>query len=96
MITKESTVTAVKDQVSTNLGGEVAVLHLVSGVYYSLNEVGARIWELIQESQPVGQILATLLEEYDVAADVCERHLLAILEELRKEKLIRVENGSPS
>ena len=96
MITKESTVTAVKDQVSTNLGGEVAILHLVGGVYYSLNEVGARIWELIQESQPVGHILATLLEEYDVPADVCEHHLLAILEELRKEKLIQVENGSPS
>lgn len=96
MITKESYVVAVRDQVSTDLGGEVAILHLTTGVYYSLNEVGARVWDLIQESQPVGNVLETLLDEYEVAPEDCERHLLTILEELREEKLIKVENGSHS
>ncbi len=96
MITKDSIVVAVRAQVSTDLGGEVAILHLTSGVYYSLNEVGARVWDLIQESRSVGNVLDALLEEYDVPAEDCERHLLAILADLQEEKLIQVKNGTHS
>ena len=96
MITKDSIVVAVRAHVSTDLGGEVAILHLTSGVYYSLNEVGARVWDLIQESRSVGNVLDALLEEYDVAAEDCQRHLVAILEELQEENLIQVKNGTHS
>lgn len=96
MITKDSRIVAIKKQVSTDLGGEVAILQLRSGIYYSLNEVGARIWELVQEPHSVNDILSALLDEYEVAPEECERDLLGILEELQAEKLIQVENGSHS
>ena len=96
MITKESVVTAVPDQVSTDLGGEVAILHLTSGIYFSLNEIGARIWQMLQEPRPVNDILQTLLDEYDITAEECDRHLLTFLAELEAEKLVQVGNGSHS
>jgi hypothetical protein len=46
---RHSIVVATKDQVSSDLGGEVAILDLKAGVYYGLDTVGARIWNLIQE-----------------------------------------------
>ena len=96
MISSDSVIVAVRDQVSTDLGGGTAILHLKSGLYYSLNEVGARVWELIQESRTVEDVLAMLLDEYDVPREECERHLLAVLQQLREEELIRVSNGSLS
>lgn len=96
MITKNSHVVAVQEQVSTDLGGEVAILHLQSGIYYSLNETGARVWDLIQETQSVSAVLAALLDEYDVAEDDCERYVLALLNDLHAEKLIQVRNGASS
>ena len=40
---------ATKDQVSCDLAGEAAILNIKSGVYYGLDPVGARIWNLMQE-----------------------------------------------
>jgi hypothetical protein len=34
-------------------------------MHYGLEEVGARIWELIAEPRTVGEICDTLLDEYE-------------------------------
>jgi hypothetical protein len=46
-LSERSTVVAVRDQVSSDLGGEVAILDLTGGMYYGLDAVGARVWELV-------------------------------------------------
>lgn len=76
------------DQVSTNLGNETVILGLTSEEYYSLKEVGARIWEIIKEPKTVRQILETLLNEYAVEPERCERDLLVLLQELANEGLV--------
>ncbi|MDP9478748.1 MAG: PqqD family peptide modification chaperone [Actinomycetota bacterium] len=90
-----STVVATRDQVSSDLMGEVAILDLKAGVYYGLDDVGARIWNLIQEPKAVSEIRDTLLQEYDVEADRCERDLLALLQRLADEGLVEVEDAPP-
>ena len=94
MIKKDTRVIAIKKQISTDLGGEVAILHLESGVYYSLNEVGARIWAFIQQSRSVNEVLAALANRYKVESKEIEPDLFAFLEDLRVANLILVENGS--
>ena len=39
---------AAKGQVSSVLVGDVAKLDIGAGVYYDLEEVGARIWEWVE------------------------------------------------
>lgn len=92
-ISEQSTVVAVKGQVSSDLGGEVAILNLDAGMYYGLNDVGARVWEMIQEPKPVSEIHATILEEYDVEPAEGKRDVLALLRELANEGLIEVRDG---
>ncbi len=92
MVSGSSTVVAAKDQVSSDLGGEVAILDLKAGVYYGLDAVGARIWSLIQEPRTVNEIRDILLEEYDVEPERCERDLLALLRRLADEGLVEVRN----
>jgi len=90
-VSGDSTVVAAKDQVSSDLGGEVAILDLKAGVYYGLDAVGARIWSLIQEPRTVNEIRDILLEEYEVEPERCERDLLVLLQRLADERLIEVE-----
>ncbi len=92
MVSGDSTVVAAKDQVSSDLGGEVAILDLKAGVYYGLDAVGARIWSLIQEPRTVNEIRNILLEEYEVEPERCERDLLVLLQRLATEGLIEVED----
>ena len=89
-VAKHSTVVASKDQVSSDLGGEVAILDLKAGVYYGLDEVGARIWQLIQEPMAVGAIRDSLVEEYDVEPVRCEQDVLALLQRLVDKGLIEI------
>lgn len=92
LVSEHSTVVAVKEQVSADLAGEAVILNLKSGVYYGLNSVGVRIWQLIQEPKAVTTIRDTLLEEYEVQPDCCERDLLALLRELAAVGLVEVKN----
>jgi len=89
-----SVVVAAKEQVSCDLCGEAVILDLKSGVYYGLDTVGAQIWNLIQEPQSVNEVLTTLLEEYEVELERCERDLLELLQELAAHDLIEVQDGA--
>ena len=91
-VSGRSTVVAAKDQVSCDLAGEAAILNLQAGVYYGLDAVGARVWHLLQEPRTVQDIRETLLMEYEVEADRCERDLLALLQELVAAGLIEVRD----
>ncbi len=92
-VTLETTIVAIPDQVSSDLQGEAVILSLRDGTYYGLNEVGARIWHLIQQPIAVRSICATLLEEYDVEPAQCERDLLTLLDDLAAHNLIEVQRA---
>jgi hypothetical protein len=88
-----SIVGATRQHVSCMLGDEAAILNLKNSVYYGLNPVGARVWNLVQQSRSVVEIRDALLEEYDVEAEQCERDLLNLLEKLREQGLIEVREA---
>ena len=90
----DSIVTAAAEQVSCPLGDEAAILNLKNTVYYGLDPVGARIWALLQEKRSVSELRDTLVDEYDVEAERCERDLLDLLEKMRVEGLIQVTSVS--
>lgn len=80
------------DQIASELAGEAVILNLASGTYYGLNEVGARIWDMIQQPCPCNKILHVLLAEYDVQPDVCAQDLTKILMEMKDACLIEVSH----
>ena len=94
MISMNTVVVVGEQQVSSDLGGEVAILNLKNGVYYGLDEIGARIWQLIQAPRPLAHVRDVILEEYDVEPGRCESDLVALLTELLNEGLVELKNGS--
>ena len=89
-VSERSTVVAARDQVSSDLGGEVAILDLTGGVYYGLDEVGSRIWELVQKPIVIEQIQATIIEEYDADGERVEQDVRAFLQQLADEGLVEI------
>ena len=92
-ISLKATVVAGKDQVACPLLDEVAILHMGSGIYYGLDPVGARIWQLVQQPRSIEEIRAKLVDEYDVDPARCENDLLEILKKLRDEHLIEIRDS---
>jgi hypothetical protein len=89
-ITLASTIVQSSNQVSTDLGNEKVILGLASEEYYSLKEVGARIWERIQEPTTVQEIREAILASYAVEPEQCERDLLAVLQDMANEGLVEI------
>ncbi len=89
-----SIVVASPHQVSCPLGEESAILSLSSTIYYGLNPVATRIWNLLQKPRSVRELRDTLVKEYDVEVDRCERDLLELLETMSAEGLIKVGSAA--
>jgi len=93
-ISKHSVVSVVDDLVSADLDGEAVILNLKSGIYYGLDDVGARVWSLIQKPSSVSDIRDVILEEYEVEPDRCERDVLSLLQALAVQGLLKIQDGS--
>ena len=74
--------------IEAEIEGEVVALNMETGTCYGLNPVGSRIWHMLATSPRISDICKTLLAEYAVGADDCERQVLDLLEDLYAEGLI--------
>lgn len=91
-VSERSIVVAATDQVSTSLRDEVVILGLSDGVYYGLNEVGARVWALVREPMTVGQIRSVVVAEFDVDPDRALSDVLALLDDLVRHGLVEIRD----
>ena len=74
MLTLDQRLRAHPDVVDTELDGdEVALLHLESHSYYSLNRTGRRIWQGVKEGLSLREISRRLQEEFRVEAETADR-----------------------
>jgi hypothetical protein len=83
------------DQVSCDLGGEAAILHLKTAIYYGLDPVGARVWDLLRTPKTLAELRDAILEEYDVDPARCESDLRDLLEKLAAAGLISSARSAP-
>jgi hypothetical protein len=83
-----SRIVVTRDQVSCDIGGETAILNLGSGIYYGLDDIGSRIWDLIQKPKTIADLETILLEEYDVESDRIASDLRELCEKLAAARLI--------
>jgi hypothetical protein len=87
-------VVASKDQVSSDLAGEIVVLSMQSAMYYGTDQVGSRIWELVREPIRVSDLRDAITREYDVEPERCETDVLGFLRQLALKGLIEVRDGA--
>jgi Coenzyme PQQ synthesis protein D (PqqD) len=70
--------------------GEVIAIDLSTGSYYSLRDVGAQIWALIERTAAADEIVAALEAEYESANGDIENHVRTFLDELAAEGLVEL------
>jgi Coenzyme PQQ synthesis protein D (PqqD) len=79
------------DQISTTMGGESVILNHKKGEYYTLNEVGSNIWDSLKTGpKSIEELVAAVLEEYEISPEECRKDIQSIINELLEEKLIEV------
>ncbi len=78
------------------IDGEAILINLSSGIYYSLDGVGAFIWERIAQGYSLEEIVAGISARYDVSAELAKADVQKLATELQQENLVAVSDSSPT
>jgi hypothetical protein len=79
------------------IDGEVIVINLASGNYYSVKGAGADVWDVIESSPGADKnaIAAAIAARFGRASDEIEREIADFLGALKREELVAAtENGA--
>jgi hypothetical protein len=79
---------AIAEALVATLSDGAVLLNLQTKRYFSLNETGTRIWEMVQQTAEEEAIVGTLLSEYDVNEPLARSEVRRILNELLDAQLI--------
>jgi hypothetical protein len=88
MILQESRPKRGDQVIAQKAANDLVLLNMADGNYYSLNEIGGKVWELCDGNRSVSQVIAALAGEYDIPDQVLEADILELLEDFRRGKLI--------
>ena len=81
---------------SRELAGETVLLNLESGVYYGLDAVGTRAWNLLAEERTLADVCTIMLEEFEVTHDTLQQDLTTLVRELCEKQLLVPVSSSTS
>ena len=87
----DRTVRITEETIFRELAGEAVLLQLRAGMYFGLDTVGTRLWQLIAEHGNLRRVFAQAREEFDVDDATLERDLLALVDNLVSRDLVVVE-----
>ncbi|MEP4147197.1 MAG: PqqD family protein [Halioglobus sp.] len=87
-------VTLSPDVISQEVSGETVLLDLNSENYFGLDEVGTRIWQLIESSGNLQEIYDTMLDEYEVEADQLLDDMEQLVVDIEKAGLVTLKAAS--
>jgi hypothetical protein len=68
--------------------GTLVLFHMAEGTYFSLNSVGARLWELCDGYLTLQDVAATMALEFDAPPNVIETDTSELVSELLEAGLL--------
>ena len=89
-LTSDAVIAQGDDQVSTVVDGETVLMNIGNGKYYQLDDIGSRVWALIEAPTAVSAVCDQLVEEFEVERPTCEADVLQLVDRLLANNLIRV------
>ena len=78
------------DVLISRLQEESVILNLDSERYFGLDDVGTRFLSVLTTSESIEAAYQSLLEEYDVDREVLRDDLIALIENLSQQGIIKV------
>jgi hypothetical protein len=80
-----------EDVVFRELDGEAVILNLESGMYFGLDEVGTRMWQLLDLHRSLRRTLEALEAEFDAPTDRLASDLTDFVGRLQSRGLVAIE-----
>ena len=81
-----------EDILSSKIDDEIVMMSIDHGKYYGLDSIGSRIWELLDQTRTLTEIIEILTKEFDVSKEQCSQDCYSFINDLIKKKIIFVRH----
>lgn len=78
------------------IDGEAIIINLTTGVYYSMDGVGGRVWSLLEAHNDADAIVDAICSEYEVTAEQSRQNVLGLTAQLVEEGLLLPSQEDPT
>ena len=84
------------DVVAREIDGQIIIVPLTSGLgdmedeLYTLNDTGKSIWDRLDGTRTIEQVVKDLTAEFDASAETLRTDVLGLVDELLKRKILVV------
>lgn len=89
-VTLDTPIVITRELLASALGEEKVILDMDSGHYYGLDEVGARVWDLLAEPRTPREVCDRIEEEYEVDRSLLESDVLRLIRQFDAEGLLAI------
>lgn len=77
------------DVVDCDIGGDRALLHVENNSYFTINSTGAALWEAMAQPRTLDELVAVVVEKFDVTAEQCRDDIQAMLTQMNDAQIIQ-------
>ena len=89
-INESTTVKQNPNMLTTPMDGEIVMMSVQHGKYYSIGKTGVAIWEEIGDGSSIQDVVNRLCERYEVDADICKRDVITFVEKMAAKEIVLV------
>lgn len=70
--------------------GEAIIFTPQDSMIHSMNEVGTRIWELLEQEKTIEEIVKVICKEYEVEEKKAEQDIMEFIETLHNKEIVDI------
>jgi len=85
----------VSDIAAKVIDGEAILINVANGMYHSMDDVGAVVWELIEEGHSLGQISECIAARYDAPLETVRTDIERLGDELLEGHIVDLDTEPP-
>ncbi len=79
-----------KKFITSPIGDEIVMMSMESGNYIGINEVGAVIWNKLEQPMTIKEVINYLLSIYDITEDACTEKTVKHIADMANQEMVLI------
>lgn len=79
-----------KKYITSPIGDEIVMMSMESGNYIGINEVGAVIWNKLEQPMTIKEVINYLLSIYDITEDACTEKTVKHIADMANQEMVLI------
>lgn len=90
MLNEKNIIQKSDNSIESTIDGDIVLMNLDNNEYYSMDDIGSAIWNMLNEPRSINSLIEELMKQYKVDREVCAKDTMKFLEQLYDKGIIKI------